>query len=149
MVRPYRREDLAAVRTLLGDERALALPGARAHVAAADPRAGVAVWLEPAGDEGLLAFVATDVRFVSPNNGRRLLYELARVCAREALARGVRGGRFVLRDARLRATIARDFAVETEARAIDPRTGEAVEWEVRVDVAEAARSLDRWLNEHA
>jgi len=149
VVRPYRGEDLSAVRGLLGDERALALAGARAHVAAGEPRAGLAVWVEPAGEEGLLALAATDARFVSPGNGRRLLYELASACAREALARGVRRGRFVLRDARLRDAIERDFAVEAEARAVDPQSGEAVEWEVRVDVADAVRLLDRWLNEHA
>lgn len=149
MVRPYRSEDLAAVRELARDGRALSARGVRAHVAAGDPRAGLAAWVETAGDESVLAIAATDARYVSPNNGRRLLYMLALACAREALQRGVLRGRFVLRDARLRAAIARDFAVETEARAVDPVSGVAVEWVARVDVAEAVRKLEGWLRDHA
>lgn len=141
-IRPYGSDDLASVRALFGDDRAVLQEGHRAHVAAHDARAGVAVWIETVDRRGLLALVATDARRVSPNNGRRLFYELALACAREALGRGVTTGRFTLRDARVRDMIEKDFDVVARGAGRDPETGVEVEWEVEVEVATAVRQLE-------
>jgi len=144
-VRPYGSDDLVSVAGLVGDERAVEQERHRAHVAAHDARAGVAVWIETSDRQGVLSLVATDPRLVSANNARRLFYELALACARDALGRGVERGRFTLRDARVVAMVEKDFNVVARGVGRNPRTGVEVGWEVVVDVATVVRQLEAWL----
>jgi len=133
--RPYRPEDR---------ERAIAALGVRSvdqathhiHVGDAGPDAGIALWVEPGpGGEPYLGAITL------PSPDRALFYELARASAQDALDRGYTHASFTLQDAALLALIERDFDVEAEPSAWDGGTGEAVQWEVRVDLRDALNQL--------
>jgi len=137
--RRYTAADRSAAIDQLGDRRAVDQAAHRLHVAEGGPAAGVALWVEPLpgrDSEALLGTVKVAVE------DRRLFYQLVAACAQDALDRGFERARFTVRDRRLLLRIQRDFIIEPQAIGRDPETGEAVEWEVSVDLQDALEQLE-------
>ena len=139
-IRPFRKQDRAAVLGLLDEARAIDSPNHRLHVAEEGGGVvGVALWRQPdSGDEAFLGAVV-----VSQPNRWDLLYGLVAAAVRDALDRGVRTGSLTLSDERLLAKIQRDFPFQPTPSAWEPNTGRPVEWEIRADLADALQALER------
>lgn len=139
--RPYRASDRESAIAALGDARAIDQPAHHVYTSNAGADHGVAVWSEPGpGGEPRLGAV------VLPAEDRRLFYQLVEACARDALDRGYERASFTVYDARLLTLIQRDFTVEAVPSAWDAQTGDAVAWEISVDLADALDQLRRVLD---
>ena len=134
--RPYEPSDRAAAIAELGDARAVDQTSHRIVVAEGGAAAGIALWTEPGpGGEPYLG----DVKL--PGAARRLLYQLIEACAQDALDRGYKHASFTVHDATLLSQIQGDFAIEPQPAAWDSGSGQAVSWEVHVDLQDALAQL--------
>jgi len=139
--RPYEPSDRAAAVDALGDTRAVDQTSHRIVTAEAGANAGVAIWIEPGpGGEPHLGEVKL------PVDDRRLFYQLIQACAQDALDCGFQHASFTVHNARLLALIERDFIVEPRPAAWDADTGQALSWDVRVDLRDALAQLRRALD---
>ena len=145
MIRPYRSEDRARVRELLGvDPVVEAAGGLRVQVAeeVGTGVLGAVVYRLPegGGDAQLGAVVSA-----LPERWD-VFYGLVRATAVDALSAGHKTAVFTVRDRRLLDKIAGDFRVAPEPCGWEPSTtderGAPVEWQVEVDLVDALAQLD-------
>lgn len=141
VARRYVSADRASVLALLGDARAIDSPSSRIHVVEqAGAVVGAVVWVRPdAGDEAYLGAV------MAPAGRRDLFYALIAACAQDAIAQGFALARFDVRNERLLRRIERDFVVAPRVAGRSPTTGQALSWQVRVDLQDALAQLQRFL----
>jgi hypothetical protein len=150
-IRPYRKQDRAAVLALVQDARAIDSPSARVQVADDRGVVAAALWVRPdAGNDPYLASVllpadggAAPPEPKGPTERWRQAYQLVAACAEEALAEGFTRGHLVLVSEALVRHVQRDFTFPIEPAGWHPETGEPALWRIDVDLADALEQLRR------
>jgi hypothetical protein len=139
--RAYAPADREAAAAALGDARPLDSPRVHAHVAEEGPAGGIALWAEPRGRPGRAGLPVLGPVLAPGEIAGRRFYALVLACAEDALTRGHRRGSFTLKDERLLRVIEDTFRVEPREAGWAPVTGEAVAWEIEVDLRDAVEQL--------
>lgn len=138
-IRPFQESDRTDALDLIGDARSIDSPGNHTFVAEEDGRlVGFAVWAEE-GTRGYLGGMS-----VTQTNWP-LFFRLAGACCQDAINRGFTRGYFTLKRAALLARVETEFEVTAMPAGWDPQTGEAVHWEIEVDLENAMQQLARFL----
>ncbi len=137
--------DGVAGRLLAGAE-ALASRGNLVYVHVDGPAQGLAVFSVPeSGDPSSGSGLGTarlGLVYTPPGAGALgVFYRLVRFGVDELIARGFKKGRFEVRDAALLRRLQRTFFITAQPFGRDPLTGEAVSWEVEVDLEDALAQL--------
>jgi hypothetical protein len=137
-VRPITPEDREAAEALLGDVRPFSALDSHIHVAGEAAIDSLALWLDPApgSDEAYLGSVITPS--AEPDEH---FYELVLVCAEDALGRGLHRAYFAVKDRALLRTLQSTFKIDPIETGWEPLTGTPSEWEVHVDLRDAAQQL--------
>ncbi len=105
--------------------------------------AGFVFWTRPdAGDEAYLGAVNVAMVQGSFAQRRRAFYELIRAAVQDIIADGFTRGFFSLFDERLLAQVDRDFNINSLPSARHPTTGQPVQWDIHVNLADALDQLN-------
>lgn len=139
VIRPFRESDRTDTLNLVGDARSIDSPQNHTFVVEEGGRlVGFAVWAEE-GTRGYLGGMGAE------ETNWPLFFRLAGACCQDAIDRGFTRGYFTLKSAVLLRKVETEFEVTAVPAGWDPSTGEAVHWEIEVDLENAMQQLARFL----